>query len=349
MNSTLRVALLGNRKADLHAAVDAPPDALAEYDAQETFEAITQALSSRGHEVFFLPADASLVDTLRHTYPDICFNIAEGLRGDAREAQVPALLELLEIPYTGSKVLANAISLDKGFCKRVWRDAGLPTAPFQVFTHWETPLDARLTYPLFVKPVREGTGMGINADSIIHDEAALRRQLHWVITTYHEPALVETYLPGREFTVGILGNRYTDKHPTRSSFYDTEGFHVIPVMEIDAWADFQGVFNAKAKSFMPGETGAPDYLCPADIPIALNHQLRQLTVAAFETIGALDVSRVDFRLGADNKPYLVEINTLPGLRPILSDICIAADAEQLPYEMLVNEILDLARERYGLL
>lgn len=348
MNRPLQVAVLANRKHSVQVAADAPPDALAEYDAEETTDGIVNALRSRGHEVFFLEADESLLDTLRETHPDICFNIAEGLRGDARESHVPALLEMLGIPYTGSKVLANAISLDKAICKRVWRDAGLPTAPFQVFTHWDEPLDPRLTFPLFVKPVREGSGMGVNADSITRDEAALRRQMQWIVATYRQPALVETYLPGREFTIGLLGNRYPTGSATRSAFYDAAGFHVLPVEEIDASGGFKGVYNTAAKSFAPDEEGAPAFPCPADIPAELTRRLQQLAIAAFEAIGGLDVSRVDFRLGDDGEPYLVEINTLPGLRPDYSDMCIAANAEQLPYATLVNEILDLARERYGL-
>jgi len=165
----LRVALLYNLKHNAPHEPGAPPDALAEYDSVETVEALEGALRACGHQVIPLEADKSLLDTIRQVNPDICFNIAEGHRGDARESQVPALLEMLGLPYTGSKILAHALSLDKAMAKRVWRDCGLPTAPFQVFHHGDEPLDKQLTFPLFVKPVREGTGMGINDRSIVHD------------------------------------------------------------------------------------------------------------------------------------------------------------------------------------
>ncbi|MGC8874463.1 MAG: D-alanine--D-alanine ligase family protein, partial [Chloroflexia bacterium] len=160
-----RVALLYNLKRNAPAEPGAPPDALAEYDSEETAEGIAEALRAAGHWVIRLEADTTLLDTIRQLQVDICFNIAEGHRGDARESQVPALLEMLGIPYTGSKVLAHALSLDKAMAKRIWRDHGLPTAPFQVFQTGEERLDPSLQFPLFVKPLREGSGKGINRSS----------------------------------------------------------------------------------------------------------------------------------------------------------------------------------------
>ena len=219
-SARLRVAVLANRKHSIAVDADAPPDALAEYDAEETVEGIMGALRYAGHDPYFLEADETLLDSLRETHPDFCFNIAEGLRGDARESQVPALLEMLGLPYTGSKVLTHAISLDKAMTKRVWRDAGLPTAPFQVLASADAPLDASLQFPLFVKPVREGSGMGIDGNSIVHNEGELRRRAAWVIATYRQPALVEAFLPGREFTVGLIGNRQPGSEPFSAACAD---------------------------------------------------------------------------------------------------------------------------------
>ena len=346
---SFRVALLYNLKHNATAEPGAPPDALAEYDSLETVQALEDALRAGGHLVMPLEGDKTLLDTIRQTEPDIAFNICEGHRGDARESQVPALLEMLGIPYTGSQVLAHAISLDKAITKQVWRDCGLPTAPFQVFYHGDEPLYQQLAFPLFVKPVREGTGMGINGRSVVHDEAALREQVGWVIQTYRQPALVEGYLPGREFTVGLIGNTLAPGQHRGNSLYDERGFHLFPVLEIDSNVGAgQGLYNAEAKSYYPGEEGAPLYLCPADIPPHLEAELKRLAVAAFEAIGALDVARVDFRLGADGQPYLIEINTLPGLNPTVSDLCIMARAEGMFYTDLINEILNLAIDRYGL-
>lgn len=347
MDSGLRVGLVCNLKHSISVGPDAPADALAEYDSTETVEALEHALAIGGHEVIRLEADETLLDTVRRAAPDICFNIAEGLRGDAREAQVPALLEMLGIPYTGSRVLAQAISLDKAVTKQLWRDAGLPTAPFQLVRHADQVLDPKLAFPLFVKPVHEGTGMGINANSIVRTEAELRQQVGWVVATYRQPALVEGYLPGREFTVGLVGNRRRRAEDSRNGTYDRRGYHLFPVLEIDACVGAgQGFYNAASKSYNPGERGAPLYLCPADIPARLGAELKELAVDGFEAIGALDFGRVDFRLGSDGRPYMLEINTLPGLNPKVSDLCIMAKAEGLRYADLINEILNLALERY---
>ncbi len=346
----MRVAVVANLKQSVQLRADTPPDGLAEYDAQETVVAIRAALEAWGHETWFLEADRTLLDTLRSTAPDICFNIAEGLGGDARESHVPALLELLEIPYTGSKVLTHALSLDKAAAKHLWRDAGLPTAPFQSFRHPAEALNPGLgSFPLFVKPVREGSGMGIGPRSVVYSEEELREQVEWILKTYRQPALVERYLRGREFTVGLVGNALAPGAQPRSDFYNAEGYHVFPVLEIDASVGVSGgVYNTLAKSYALDHEDAPRYICPAEIPAALAAELGRLAIAAFEALNGLDVGRVDFRLDAEGRPHLMEINTLPGLNPGVSDMWIVAWAEQVAYETLINEILDLARARYGL-
>jgi D-alanine-D-alanine ligase len=340
-----RVALLYNLKRNVPLKPDAPPDTLAEYDSIETVQALEEALQAGGHQVIPLEGDETLLDTIRQADPDIAFNICEGHRGDARESQVPALLEMLGLPYTGSKIMAHALSLDKAMAKRVWRDCGLPTASFQVFAQGDESLDPWLAFPLFVKPCREGSGMGINVRSIVEDETALREQVRWLIRTYRQPALVEGYLPGREFTVGLLG--HTPSPGSNSSGHRETGFHIFPVLEVDVTpvAEAGGLYTSHVKTDLPL---APNYLCPAPIEPALAEELGRLAVAAFESIGALDVARVDFRLGADGRPYLMEINTLPGLNPTYSDLVIMARAEGMDYVTLINEILNQALDRYGL-
>jgi D-alanine-D-alanine ligase len=343
----LRVALLYNLKYHVPVAHDAPADALVEYDSEETVQGLRAALESAGHEVVCLEGDETLLDTVRRAAPDICFNICEGIRGDARESQVPAVLEMLGIPYTASQVLTHAVSLDKVMAKRIWRDSGLPTAPFQVFYTGDEALAEGLDLPLFIKPSREGTGMGINGRSIAHDEAALREQVRWVIATYRQPALVEAFLPGREFTVGLVGNRLCNGDRPLSDFYNAQGYHVLPVLEIDVSAVCGSnlLYTGYIKSEMPL---APQYICPARIPDELAAELQGLAVRAFEAIGGLDVARVDFRLGEDGRPYLLEINTLPGLNPTYSDIVLAARGEGVSYDALIQQILHLAARRYGL-
>ncbi len=260
---------------------------------------------------------------------------------------------MLGLPYTGSKVLTHAISLDKAMTKRIWRDAGLPTAPFQVFASADVSLDGALKFPLFVKPVREGSGMGIDGNSIVHNEGELRRRVAWVTATYRQPALVEAFLPGREFTVGLIGNRQPGSQPFSAAcaedFYGVPGYHVFPVLEIDTTrGKVRGIYNAQAKSYAIESESAPGYLCPADIPPALETCLSELAIAAFEAIDGLDVARVDFRMGDDEQAYLVEINTLPGMNPLVSDLVIVSRAGGVAYETLIGEILALAMARYGM-
>jgi D-alanine-D-alanine ligase len=343
-----RVAVIANLKHNVAVDLDAPLDALAEYDSEETVEGIAGALRSAGHEVVFLEADTSLLDSIRRSRVDICFNLAEGIRGDSREAHVPALLEMLGIPYTGAKVMTQAISLDKAMTKRVWRDHGLPTAPFQVFCRNDEPLARGLEFPLFVKPLREGSGKGIVPNSVVHNEVALRDQVRWCIQNYRQPALVEAFLPGREFTVGLIGNTLAPGEMPLSPLYDERGFHVLPILEIDLSpiAESHGIYDSHVKSDLPLDA---NYRCPAPISDELTHEIKDLAVAAFEALGALDLSRVDFRLGADGRPYLLEINTLPGLNPTYSDIVLACRADGLLYVELINEVLSLAAARYGLI
>jgi D-alanine-D-alanine ligase len=326
-----------------------PADAFADFDYIETIDHIRRAIETDGHKTEFLAADATLPQTLRRFKPDICFNIAEGLGGDAREAHIPALLELLRIPYTGSRVQTNAISLDKTLTKRIWRDRRLPVAPFQEFTAGEETLRPELTYPLFVKPAREGTGMGVDARAIVSDEAGLRERVRWVIDRYKQPALVETFLPGREFTVGVLGRSDAAQYGRHPHWYQKDGFHRFPVLELDSSRSVTpNIYSHEAKSKDIGENGAPSYFCPADVDAELARKLQHLARRAHVLLGALDVSRTDFRLDADGNPRLLEINTLPGLTPGYSDLCIQAAAEDITYVDLILEILYLGASRWGM-
>jgi len=344
------VALIANVKGESDLPQDSPPDAGAEFDRQETVQAILEALITGGHQAVFIPANRKLPYILQEIHPDICFNIAEMAQGDGREAQVPALLEILGIPYTASRVVANAISLDKTLTKRIWRDANLPVVPFQEFLSAEEKLRHGLKFPLFVKPTREGTGMGVDLSAVTHNETELYHRISWVLNTYQQPALVETFLPGREFTVGQIGRPGANNFSCRPELYRSDGFHRFPILEIESRQSITpGVYGYKAKGKDMWESGAPGYLCPAEIDAEFAEKLQRLSLRAHRAIGALDVSRVDFRLDESGRPYLLEINTLPGLNPVISDLCIMATAEGLPYNEMILEILDLGAERFGLL
>jgi len=348
-----KVALLANiKERGKPLPADVPSDTGADYDYIETIDMIRAAIETDGHQTVFIPADTKLPYALKEIKPDICFNIAEGLGGDAREAQVPALLEMLKIPYTGSRVLTNAISLDKTLTKRIWRDRGLPVAPFQEFTFGDEPLRPELKqhFPLFVKPAREGTGMGVDQKAIVKDEAELRERANYIIHLYHQPALVEIFLPGREFTIGILGRRDAPLYSRHPEWYEKDGFHRLPILELDITRSVTpSVYGLEAKAQSVGSEGAPDYLCPAPIDPEMTRKLQHLAYRAHVILGSLDVSRTDVRLDAEGNPRLLEINTLPGLTPGYSDLCIQASAHSISYEDLILEILYLGASRWGLI
>jgi D-alanine-D-alanine ligase len=346
-----KIAVLANIKDDNQPKPEGvPPDAFADFDHIETVESLRAALETDGHSTVFIQADRNLPYALREEKPDICFNIAEGVGGDAREAQAPALLELLGIPYTGSRVLANGISLDKTLTKRIWRDRRLPVAPFQEFLVGDEPLRPELRFPLFVKPAREGTGMGVDLNAIVNNEKELRERTTYIVNTYQQPALVETFLPGREFTVGILGRADAKHYSRHPEWYEKDGFHRFPILELDtSHSTTPWIYTNEAKSKEVGADGHLGYFCPADIEPELEKKLKSLALRAHQLLYTLDVSRTDIRLDEEGNPRLIEINTLPGLSPDYSDLCLQAKAEGIGYEDLVLEILYLGASRWGML
>ena len=350
----MHVALLANLQKNAPTWPGMSPDQWDDLDSEKTVEAITAALEAGGHQVSFLEGDVTLYDNLRQVKPDICFNICEGHFGDSREAQVPAILEMLRLPYTGSRVLTLALTLDKPMTKRVLTYHRLPTPAFQVFERISEPLDPDMEFPLFVKPSREGTGMGVSADSIVNTEEQLRQQLRRLFERYDQSVLVERFIEGREVTVGMLGNLTSpvawrlpdDEEAPRIS----RGLHFFPPLEVDMSrypAEEAGIYTSRIKTEWAEDF---HYLCPAPLTMEAVQELNWLTAATFRVTGCLDVARVDFRLDANdnNKPYILEINPLPGLNPGYSDLCVEAQAGGWTYEELVNGILDEAIERQGL-
>jgi D-alanine-D-alanine ligase len=350
----MHVALLANLKKNAPTWPGISPDHWNDLDSEETIQSILDALEAVGHRATFLEGDVTLYDNLRKVKPDICFNICEGHFGDSREAQVPAILEMLRIPYTGSRVLTLALALDKPMTKRVLAYHKLPTPAFQTFERVNEPLDPDMEFPLFIKPSREGTGMGVSAESILRDEGQLRAQLRRIFERYDQPALVERFIEGREVTVGLVGNLTPpvawripeDEEAPRIS----RGLQFFPPLEVDMAAypeEEAGVYTSRIKVDLVHEF---HYLCPAPLSAELVEELNWLAAATFRVTGCLDVARVDFRLDANdgNKPYILEVNPLPGLNPGYSDLCIEAAAEGWSYEELISCILDEAVERYQL-
>ena len=343
-----KIAIVANIKDDNTTIwSDSSPEIAAEHDRIETINDIKNVLEDQGHKTVFIPADKNLLKKLAGEKPDICFNLAEGLGGDSREAQVPAILEYLRIPYTGSRVLASAISLNKTLTKRIWRDNKLHVAPFQEFIKGDEQLQADLTFPLFVKPSREGAGMGIEASSIVQNESELRKYAEYIILNFKQPALVETYLPGREFTVGILGNSENKRLP---DWYTHNGYHFFPITEVEtSKTATPGVYTKALKEKSVGDISGVQTLCPAVIDSDLEKQIYLLALRSHNAIGTFDVSRTDIRLDANEEPTLIENNTFPGLTKNHSDLCLQAQAEGTSYSDLILEILYLGASRWGML
>jgi D-alanine-D-alanine ligase len=349
-----RVALLANLKVNAPKIEGMAEDQWDDLDSESTVNALVNAIIAGGNSCEFLEGNIGLVDSLQKLKPDICFNICEGYFGDAREAQVPALLEMLRIPYTGSKVLTLALALDKSLTKRILTYHDLPTPPFQTFEREDEVLSSEMTFPLFVKPSREGTGMGVSRKSIVHNNDELRQQVAFIWQKYNQPALVERYIEGREVTVGLVGNLIG---PVARRLPDDEeapriqsGLRFFPPMEVNLapFEDSDVVYSGRLKVDLADQL---DYICPAPLDDDMVDELNWLTAAVFRITGGLDVSRVDFRLDAHDglKPYILEINPLPGLSPGISDLVIEAAAEGVDHTFLVNMILDTALKRYGML
>ena len=346
----LRVAVLHNSKSDAVKALlpaDAPRDALAELDSQRGVQDYTNALRELGHTVEAFEGDIHLPQALAEFGPDICFNTCEGVRGDSREAQVPALLEMLGLPYTAGKVLSLAVTLDKAMTKRVLAYHGLPTPHFQEFRHPDEPLDpalaARLARggALFVKPNREGTGKGIYKDALVRTADQVRERVAYLQNAYRQTVLVEEYVSGRDVTCGLVGNL--------DALGGTDDLHVFPISEIN-YANYpvgtEQFYSYKLKVDLADDYA---YWCPAPLSDELAAEVRRLTIETFRVCGCLDIARVDFRLDVENnlQPMILEINALPGLA-YNSDLTLCAQAEGWSHYQLLQAYFNAAAQRSGL-
>lgn len=354
------MAVLHNLKKHAPADGTHPPDAFAELDSESNIAAYAAALREAGHHVTGIDGNPDLFRRLKRLKVDICFNTCEGYRGDAREAQVPAILEMMGIPYTGGKVTCLANTLDKAATKRILMAYGLPTPRFQEFTHSDLPLDSNLHFPLFVKPNREGTGIGIDSKSLVRSGDQLRAKLEYILKEYCESALVEEYIPGRDITCGLVGNLSALESgqsvpdlrgliPGPGGGVDWNGIHIFPISEVDH-ARIPGMDPYYSYAVKALSLEEYPYFCPAPIPDGVAADVRRLSLETFRVTQTLDFARVDFRLhsGENLKPYIIEINSLPGLTPI-SDLTICAQTEGWSYARLIQSVLEAGAKRYGLL
>ncbi len=303
-------------------------EAVAEFDSDATIEALAATIQRLGHSVERIGNVRSLCAALvRGERWDLVFTIAEGLNGRCREAQVPALLEAYGIPYTFSDPLVCALTLDKAMAKVLLKAAGLPTPEFFVVRQPSDLRERVWDFPVFVKPNAEGTGKGIDDGSLVHSEAELAERCREHLPRFTAGLLVEEFLPGREFTVGILGT----------------GLKAFPIGTMEIC--LKPAANTTIYSYEVKEK------CESLVSYKrlgkgrLKQSIEALAVAAYRVLECRDTGRVDIRLDRTGKPSFLEINPLPGLHPSHSDLPMIATREGMPYEALIRQILDSAFER----
>jgi D-alanine-D-alanine ligase len=325
----LRVGFAYNVKR-VKPALDGTRDEEAEYDAPATVQAVREAIAAAGHEVVDLEATADLPAVIETTRPDLVFNMAEGIKGRNRESQVPALLELLDIPYSGSDPAALNIALDKALAKKIVRQHGILTPDFFTMITGKERVPKDMSFPLIVKPVAEGSSKGVHATSVVENEAELREAAQKMIAKYDQPALVEDYIGGREFTVGMLGERRPK---------------VLPPMEV-VFLDQAETRPVYSFEFKQDWSSKIRYDVPASLEPAQQKALERAARECFIALGCRDVARVDFRMDEQGKIYFLECNPLPGLTPGWSDLVLIAKAAGIEYNALISEILSGAVRRY---
>ncbi|HSB07672.1 MAG TPA: D-alanine--D-alanine ligase [Thermodesulfobacteriota bacterium] len=328
----LKVGITYNLKKDFSPSKDQPIDALEEFDAEETIDAIKRVLEDDGHDVVKLGGDPGLIDRLRQRPVDIVFNIAEGHRGRNREAHIPALLEFLGIPYTGSDPLTLSLTLDKSAAKRVLVSEGIATPRFKKVERLEDLEGLVIRYPMFVKLCYEGSSKGVRLDSKVWDLPSLREKTRWLLESYRSPVLVEEFVQGPEFTVGILGN-------------ETPSVLGVMQIEIKGVPPSEAIYSLEVKRDWEEKV---QYLCPPPIDPSLLMKIEEVALRSYRILECRDVSRVDIRTGEDGMAYFLEVNPLPGLSPIYGDLPIMARRMGWSYDQLVKTIFHYALKRYGL-
>lgn len=305
-------------------------DYFSECDSPETVSAIVSALTSRGHSVDTVDADRTrLLSYFNSNRVDMVFNIAEGTGGKMRESQVPAVLDYLDIPYTGSNTFSLGLALNKSLTKKILNAENIPTPRFQLFTRGDEELNAALRFPLIVKPNREGSGKGIGVSNVVRDRKQLFEKINEVIGVYKQEALVEEFIEGKELTVGILENGKMT---------------ILPILEIDftsCAASGEYFYSWRMKEYQ-GDSAlglVPAFHCPARLDADMEKKVKEAAIRTHQAVGCFDISRTDIRLAEDGTPYVLEINPLPGLDPNESNFPIMAYAAGMKYEELINSIL----------
>jgi len=329
----MRIALTYNLKKKDETK---PADYFSEYDSEDTINAIICALKTKGHAVDAIDVEyPNLISYFRKNRVDLVFNIAEGKCGKFRESEVPAILDYLNIPYTGSNTFSLALAMNKALTKKILKAENIPTPRFQVFTKGNEELDYDLKFPLIVKPNCEGSAKGINISNVVNNKESLFKKIQETIDIYKQEALVEEFIDGKELTVGILENGKTT---------------ILPILEIDfSTCSNSGeyFYSWRMKEYQGNaELGlVPTFYCPARLEQEIETRVKETALKTHRAVGCLDISRTDIRLSPDGVPYVLEINPLPGLNPKESNFPIMAYAAGMNYDELIDAILMSAAQR----
>ena len=337
----MKIAFLFNQKPG---AVSAADERYCEWDTAETIAAVADALRTR-HEVIELDCHpdqlSEIIARLRSEKPDLCFNMAEGFGPASREAQIPALLDMLGLSYSASDPLTLAIALDKARTKEVLAHHGIPSPVHRLIkaVNQVHEVSESLEFPLIVKPVHEGSSKGIFERSVVRTPTELERQVSEILTDYRQPAIVESYLPGREFTVALLGNG--------------DQVEVLPIVEISFACLPEGAlpfYSYEAKWIWDDPAQPIEVVkCPAPIAPELHLKIETLTRRAYTALRCRDWARIDVRLDAHGEPQILELNPLPGVLPDPrehSAFPMAAREQGMSYQDLILRVVDEAVARY---
>ncbi|MBI4308858.1 MAG: ATP-grasp domain-containing protein [Candidatus Omnitrophica bacterium] len=317
-------------KGDWQSSPDDPVDAAAELDAAHTVECLKGAFESAGHRVKLIGGAKSLLRALPNLGVDIVFNISEGHYGRSRESQVPAILDVYRIPFVGADALTLGVTLDKIMAKKCFIADDIPTARYFKAAGEDNLYELNtIGFPLFVKTVHEGTSKGITQSSRVENFDQLKKQVEHVNRHYKQPALVEEFIKGTEFTVGIIGNSPSAAMPVVQ--YAIGGKTLLG-------NEFYTYHHVAEKLV--------DHICPAPIDENLAKKLQDMAVRAYKSVDCRDFGRVDFRVDERGNPYVLEINPLPNLSQ--EDVFVLGGTVMgLPYNQIINKILDEALVRTG--
>jgi D-alanine-D-alanine ligase len=299
-------------------------DETAEFDKQETVDAIDNSLKQMGHETEPIGNVFQLIEAIAAGKKwDIVFNIAEGLYGDGRESVVPAILDQYKIPYVFSGPVVMGLSLNKHLAKLVVAAAGVPVSPGCLITELKDLNKCNLKYPLFVKPVSEGTGKGITEKSLVNSSAELAKMVEWILTEFRQPALVEEYLPGREFTVGVVGYK---EEAAAIGGMEVMTANNLPY-SVEVKENYQNYCKYK----------------PLDADII--DECKSVALSAWKALNAVDAGRVDLKADRNGNICFIEANPLAGLNPIHSDLPILSRMYGIEYQTLMEMIMKSAIKR----